>query len=214
MPAALLLNSTVLAFARKFGVLAFIALGLIDQSVVPAPGSLDALVILFVASKPELWWYYPILATAGATLGAYVTFRVARKGGKDALEKKLGKMRADKAHHIFSRYGFWSVFTGTILPPPVPIVPFLAVAGVMEYPTYRFLLANASGRMLRFTIVAYITKLYGKSIFQFFSRYYKPALYSLIGLAVIGGVAVLFFYLHHRRSKKSNDSHVPEHKAA
>ena len=214
MSAALLLNSTVLALARKFGVLAFIALGLIDQSVVPVPGSLDALVILFVASKPELWWYYPVFATAGATLGAYVTFRLARKGGRESLDKKLGKKRVDKAHHIFARYGFWSVFIGTILPPPVPIVPFLAVAGVMEYPTYRFLLATASGRMLRFSIVAYVTSLYGKSIFQFFSRYYKPALYSLIGLAVAGGVVGLFLYLRQRQNKKSKKSHVPEHKAA
>ncbi len=214
MPAALLFSSTVLALARRFGILAFLALGLIDQSVIPVPGSLDALVILFVASKPDLWWYYPLLATAGATLGAYVTFRLARKGGREALDKKLGEKRVAKAHRVFSRYGFWSVFIGTILPPPVPIVPFLAVAGVMEYPTYRFLLANASGRMLRFSIVAYITKLYGKSIFQFFSRYYKPAFYSLIGLAVAGGVVGLIFYLRYRHNKKSKESHVPEHKAA
>ncbi len=214
MPAAVLLNSTVLVLARRFGVLAFLALGLIDQSVIPVPGSLDALVILFVASKPDLWWYYPMLATAGATLGAYVTFRLARKGGKEALEKKLGKKKADKAHRIFSRWGFWSVFIGTILPPPVPIVPFLAVAGVMEYPTYRFLLANATGRMLRFSIVAYVTKLYGKNIFGFFSRYYQPALYSLIVLAVVGGIVGLVFYLRHRRNSRPRKSDIPEHKAA
>jgi membrane protein DedA with SNARE-associated domain len=211
---AALFNSAVLELARKFGVLAFIALGLIDQSVIPVPGSLDALVILFVASKPELWWYYPLLATAGATLGAYITFRLARKGGREALDKKLGQKRVEKAHRVFSRWGFWSVFIGTILPPPVPIVPFLAVAGVMEYPTYRFLLANASGRMVRFSILAYITKLYGKSIFGFFSKYYKPALYSLIGLAVVGGVVGLVFYFRHRRNRKSGKTHVPEHKAA
>jgi membrane protein DedA with SNARE-associated domain len=214
MSAVLFINSTFLAFARQFGILAFLALGLIDQSVIPVPGSLDALVILFVASKPELWWYYPLLATAGATLGAYVTFRLARKGGREALDKKLGKNRVENAHRVFSRYGFWSVFIGTILPPPVPIVPFLAVAGVMEYPTYRFLLANASGRMLRFSIVAYITKVYGKSIFQFFSRYYKPAFYSLIGLTVVGGVVGLSFYLRYRRNRKSKKAPVPEHKAA
>src|SRR5512146_806413 len=139
---AALFNSALLGLARKFGVLAFIALGLIDQSVIPVPGSLDALVILFVASKPELWWYYTLLATAGATLGAYITFRLARKARREARDNKLGHKRVEKAPRVFSRWGFWSVFIGTILPPPVPIVPFLAVAGVMEYPTYRFLLAN------------------------------------------------------------------------
>lgn len=211
---AALFNSAVLELARKFGVLAFLALGLIDQSVIPVPGSLDALVILFAASNPDLWWYYPLVATVGATLGAYVTFRLARKGGRDALDKKLGEKRVQKAQRMFSRWGFWSIFIGTILPPPVPIVPFLAVAGVMEYPTYRFLLANASGRMLRFTIVACITKVYGKSLFGFFSRYYEPAFYSLIGLAVAGGVVGFIFYLRYRRDRKSRKAPVPERKAA
>lgn len=214
MLAAVLLNSTALGLARKFGVLAFLALGLIDQSVIPVPGSLDALVILFVAANPGFWWYYPMLATAGATLGAYVTYRLARKGGHAALEKRLGKQRVAKAHRVFSRWGFWSLFIGTILPPPMPIFPFLAVAGVIEYPKYRFLVANASGRMLRFSIVALITKLYGKSIFQFFSRYYEPALYSLIALAVAGGVVGLFFYLRHRREQKSAKAQMREHRAA
>lgn len=214
MSAVALISSAALELAQKFGVLAFLGLGLIDQSVIPVPGSLDAMVILFVASKPELWWYYSLLATAGATLGAYVTYRLARKGGREAIEKKLGAKRVEKAHRIFCRWGFWSVFIGTILPPPVPIVPFLAVAGVMEYPTYRFLLANASGRVLRFSIVALITKLYGQSIFHFFAQYYKPALYSLIALALVGSVVGLGFYLRYRRNRKSGKPHVREHRAA
>jgi membrane protein DedA with SNARE-associated domain len=213
MPAAALLNSTALELAQKFGVLAFLALGLI-QSAIPVPGSLDALVILFVAAKPELWWYYAMVATAGATLGADVTYRLARKGGHEALEKKLGKKRVEDAHRVFSRWGFWSLFIGTILPPPVPILPFLAIAGVMGYPKHRFLIANASGRMLRFSIVALIAKFYGKSIFLFFYRYYKPALYSLIGLAVAGGVVGLYFYLRYRRDRKSVEAHIRKHKAA
>jgi membrane protein DedA with SNARE-associated domain len=214
MLAALLVNSAVAELARKYGVLAFLGIGLVDQSIVPVPGSLDALVILFVASKPELWWYFALLATAGATVGAYVTYRIAKKGGKEALAEKIGKKRAEKAHRIFERWGFWSIFTGTILPPPVPIVPFLATAGVMGYPKYRFLAATASGRMLRFSIVALITRFYGKSIFGFFSRYYKPALYTLIALAVVGGAVGLWFYLRYKRNRNSQPGQVEKPRAA
>jgi membrane protein DedA with SNARE-associated domain len=214
MVAALLLRSVIPELARRFGVLAFLGLGLLDQSIVPVPGSMDALVILFVASKPELWWYYALLATAGATLGAYVTFRIAKKGGKEALEKKIGRRRCEKAHRIFQRWGFWSIFVGTLLPPPVPIVPFLATAGVMGYPKYRFLAATASGRMLRFSIVALVTRSYGKSIFGFFSRYYKPALYTLIALAVVGGAVGLWFYLRYKRNRNTKPEQVENRTAA
>ena len=215
MPAGVILTSTILKYAESFGPFAFVAVGLADQSIVPLPGSMDALVIFFTASTPAHWWYYALLATGGTTLGSYVTYRIAKKEGKEYLEKKLGKKRAEKAYKIFDKWGFWSIFIGTILPPPMPIVPFIATAGVMQYPKRLFLSSYASGRIIRFGIVALITKEYGQSLFHFFSQYYKPALYSLIGLAVIGGIAALWYYRRHRHNpKKSTSSKPKERKAA
>jgi membrane protein YqaA with SNARE-associated domain len=207
MAPTLLPLASFLDYVRRFGPLAFFAVGLVDQSIIPLPGSMDALLIFFVASKPDLWWYYVLMATAGSTVGAYVTYRISMKEGKEALEKRIGKKRADKAYHIFDRWGFWSVFIGTILPPPFPIVPFIASAGVMQYPRHLFLLSYSSGRMVRFTIVAWITKIYGKSLFSFFSQYYKPALYSLIGLAVVGALAGLWYFKYYRKKHHNTDSH-------
>ncbi len=212
---ALLLLSTATNLARRLGLLAFIIVGLADQSVIPIPGSMDALVIFFTAGKPEFWWLYAIYATVGTTIGAYITYRLAQKGGKDALEKKLGKQRAEKAYRFFDKWGFWSVFVGAIAPPPVPIVPFLTAAGVMHYPKRWFLSAYALGRILRFGIVGLITKEYGRNIFGFFSRYYKPAMYTLIVLGVAGGIVGIWFYKRLRRQKKAEDAGaVPQQRAA
>lgn len=198
----IILAAATRELARKLGVAAFIVVGLVDQSVVPIPGSIDALVILFTAKKPELWWYYALWATAGTTLGGYLTYRIAKKGGQEALEGKLGKRRAEKAYHFVGRWGFWSIFIGVILPPPVPIVPLLATAGVMQYPKQHFLAAYISGRILRFSVVAWVTREYGKHIFRFFARYYDPVLYSLIALAVVAGIVGIWFYLRFRRRKE------------
>ena len=48
--------------------------------------------------------------------------------------------------------------------------------------------ALALGRGVRFTIVAGLGAIYGRHIVRFFSRYYMPALFTLIALAVIAGV--------------------------
>lgn len=206
MVPAIFLSSAFMNLAHRLGVLAFIVVGVLDQSVVPIPGSMDALVILYTASRPAMWWYYAVWGTVGTTIGGYITYRIAQKGGKEALEKKLGKKRADKAHQVFEKMGFWSVFVGAIAPPPVPIVPFLAVAGVMQYPKRYFLSSYALGRILRFGLVGWITSEYGKNIFGFFSRYYKPAMYSLIILGVVGGAAAIWWYLRIRRRKKAEDA--------
>jgi membrane protein YqaA with SNARE-associated domain len=207
--------SAALNLAHRLGIFAFIIVGLLDQSVIPLPGSMDALLIFYVASRPERWWYYVIWATVGTTIGGFVTYRIAKKGGKAALEKKIGKKRAEKAYKVFDRWGSWSIFVSAILPPPVPIVPFLATAGVMQYPKKWFVTAHAAGRLVRFGALALITKHYGKSIFGFFTRYYKPAIYALIVLSVIGGIFAIRFYLQLRRKKKAEDAgRTPEREAA
>jgi len=40
------------------GGLGFIPLGLLDNSVIPLPGSMDVLTIVLSARRPELWLYY------------------------------------------------------------------------------------------------------------------------------------------------------------
>jgi membrane protein YqaA with SNARE-associated domain len=215
MDFAIFMLSKALNLALHFGVLAFILIGILDQSIVPIPGSLDAMVILFSASKPSLWWYYAIWATAGTLIGGYITYRLAQRGGKEALEKQLGKKRFDKAHQIFQKWGFWSMFIGAIAPPPIPIVPFLAVAGVMQYPKRLFVTSYGLGRIVRFGLVGWITANYGKNIFHFFARYYGPALYSLLALAVLGGVFGIWWYLRIRRRKKAEEAgHLEQPRAA
>ncbi len=139
------------------------------------------------------------MATIGAVLGGYLTYRLGAKGGKETLEKKISKRRAEKVYHIFERYGFWSVSIGAVCPPPVPIVPFLIAAGALQYPRRKFLAALALGRAARFTAVAYLGSIYGRRIFGWVALYYRSALYVLIGLAVIGGLAALYFWERHKQ---------------
>jgi LPXTG-motif cell wall-anchored protein len=178
-----------------------IVLGLLDNSPLPLPGSMDALTIVLSASHRDLWWYYAIMATIGAVVGGFLTYRLGAKGGKEALEKKVSPERAAKVYGIFEHYGFWSVAIAAICPPPVPIVPFLLAAGALQYPRKQFLVALTLGRAARYTIAAYLASLYGGRILQWLGRYYQPALYALIALGVIAGLAG--FYLWRRKRNKS-----------
>ena len=94
---------------RHLGGVGLILLALADNSVIPLPGSMDVLTILLAARHPHLWWYYAFMATVGAVIGGYITYGLARKGGKEAFERKLSKRTAEKVFQRFERWGFFAV---------------------------------------------------------------------------------------------------------
>jgi membrane protein YqaA with SNARE-associated domain len=184
---------------RHLGGVGLILLGVADNSVIPLTGSMDVLTIYFAARHREPWPYYALMATLGAVLGGYITYSLARKGGKEAMERKLSKRRAAKFCKAFERWGFAAVAVPAVMPPPFPFVPFLLAAGAMQYSRKKFLAALTLGRGLRYSIVAGLGFLYGNHILRFFSKYYKLAAAVLIGLAVIGAALSLMQYLRYRK---------------
>ena len=210
-----LMAASVWSWLRHLGGMGLILLALADNSVVPLPGSMDVLTILLAARHSQRWWYYAFMATVGAVLGGYITYGLARKGGKEAFERKLSKSRADKVFKRFERRGFFAVAVPALLPPPFPIVPFLLAAGAMQYSRKKFVSALALGRGIRFTIVAGLGAIYGRHIVRFFSRYYKPALFTLIGLGVIAGIISLVqYYRYKSRTAQGRSSATVRRKTA
>lgn len=184
-----------------------ILLGLADNSLIPLPGSTDVATILLAAHHRNLWVYYAIMATAGAILGGYLTYRMARKGGKETLEKRFSKKKTDKIYAIFSRWGFAAVAIPALLPPPFPIVPMLLAAGAMQYSTRKFLTALAVGRGIRYTILAYLGFHYGRHIVRLFALYYWPVLIALIAFSVLGALFGLFEYKRRQKANGPETSH-------
>jgi membrane protein YqaA with SNARE-associated domain len=179
---------------RRMGGPGLVLLGIADNSVIPLTGSMDVLTIWLAARHHEPWPYYALMATLGAVIGGYITYALARKGGKEAMERKLSKKRAAQFSKAFARWGFAAVAIPAVLPPPFPFVPFLLAAGAMQYSRKKFLAALTLGRGVRYTIGAWLGFHYGRHILRFFSRYDKLAIAILIVLAVIGAILSLIQY--------------------
>src|SRR5580700_1893639 len=184
---------------RRLGGPGLVLLGIADNSVIPLTGSMDVLTIWLAARHHEPWPYYAFMATLGAVIGGYITYALARKGGKEAMERKLSKRRAAQFSKAFERWGFAAVAVPALMPPPFPFVPFLLAAGAMQYSPKKFLGALTLGRGVRYSIAAFLGFHYGRHILRFFNQYYKPAMVVLIGLAVIGAILSLIQYLRMRK---------------
>ncbi|HWR16536.1 MAG TPA: VTT domain-containing protein [Terriglobales bacterium] len=192
-----------------------ILVALIDNSFIPLPGSLDVFTILLSAGNHPYWPYYASMATLGSVIGAYLTYRIGKKGGKEMLEKKIGKEKAEKVYQKFETAGFTTVTVGVMIPPPFPVFPLLLAAGALQYPTKKFLSAIAVGRAIRFTVAALLGVFFGRAIIGFFSHYYKPALYGLLGLAVVASMGGVLYYFRWRKKRKASAGHSrPQEKAA
>jgi membrane protein YqaA with SNARE-associated domain len=142
------------------------------------------------------------MATIGSVIGAFVTFKLAKKGGEGALKRKMSPGQAKRITKIFSRWGFWSIAIASLLPPPVPMVPFVIAAGATQYSTNKFILALTLGRAIRYTILALLAEHYGRQIIGFVTHPGHPFLFAAVGVAVIAGV-IVFVVLGARKPKQA-----------
>jgi len=181
-------------------------MALVDNSVVPTPGSVDLLTVFFAARSRDIWYYYALVSTVGAVLGGYITYRLAAKGGKAALENKVAPVRIEKLYRKFETGGFWSIFIPALLPPPFPLTPFLIAAGAFNYPRTKFLGALALSRGIRYSLIAYLASIYGRHIMRFVNQYYKPILWSSIIFFVGCALFALGAYLRHRHRRAKGPS--------
>jgi membrane protein YqaA with SNARE-associated domain len=191
----------------QLGGLSFIPLGLLDNSVVPLPGSMDVLTIFLSARREALWLYYALMATVGSVMGGFITYRLARKGGKETLTRRFSPVMLSKAYRIFERWGLGAIAIPAMLPPPVPMFPFLFAAGTMQYPLKKFLFALTLGRTVRYTLLAFMAARYGRQILAFIALHGHPVVLIVIGLVAIAAV-ILFIVLAGKRQKLGRTDHA------
>ena len=182
---------------RSLGGVGLLILGVVDSSVIPTFGSLDALTAILAVKNHELWPYYAAASTAGSSIGAYITYRVSAKAGEAWLEKRIGKRRSRQVQGLLERWGFAAVFVSCIAPPPFPTSPFFIGAGALRYPQGRFVSAVIAGRALRYTAIGFLAAKYSHSILRFL-RHPRgfEANAKLIGLTLAGfAIIVLSIFL-------------------
>ena len=176
------------------GGLGLIPLGLLDSSPLPTPGAMDVATLLLSARQQQLWLYYAVMATVGSLVGGFVTYRLARKGGKAALERRFSRRKVDKVCELFERWGFGAIVIPALLPPPMPMVPFLLAAGAMQYPVRKFLAALALGRITRYMLLAYLAARYGRRIIAFIRVHGHPVALAIIVVLVATAAVVFYFW--------------------
>ena len=182
----------------RLGGIGFIPLGLLDNSLIPLPGSMDLLTVFLSSRSEEYWPYYALMATIGSLIGGYVTYRLARKGGKEALKRRFPAATLERGYRSFERWGFGAIAIPAMLPPPIPITPSLLAAGALQYPAKKFMLALTLGRTIRYTLLAFLAARYGRRLVGSIVRFGHPIPIAIIAATAIAGL-ILMYYVQGKR---------------
>jgi membrane protein DedA with SNARE-associated domain len=115
---------------------------------------------------PERMPYYAAMTTAGSLLGCFMLYTVARKGGEVFLRKRFSGERVDRGMALYQRWGLLAVVVPSLLPPPTPFKLFVLMAGAAAVAPWRFALAIAIGRGIRYFGQGYLAVRYGEGAAQ------------------------------------------------
>jgi membrane protein YqaA with SNARE-associated domain len=110
----------------------------------------------------EPWYLYAAAATLGSVVGAYVTYRIAHGAGAAYLENKFGVQRVAIVLKYFERWGTGILVFSSLIPFPFPTSAFFAAAGVLNYPSRKFLMVVAAARAGRYFALAALASYYGR----------------------------------------------------
>ena len=193
------------------GAVGIFALAVVDSSVIPIPlpGSTDLALLLMAAFRSQSIGS-PILfgscAFAGSVIGGYITWATGKKSGEAALDR-LGTGRfVRRVQGWVKRNGLLSVALASLLPPPVPLTPFLLAAGALGLSRGRFLISYCTARAVRYGLVAWVGYKYGRVVIGFWQRelngWSTPILVGYISLLVAGALYGVWKYRRGNRKGK------------
>ena len=183
---------------RHLGAFGLFFLAIFDSSPLPTFGGPDILTAILAASHRNPWYEYAAVATAGSVIGAYLTFRVARKAGSAYLNSKFANRKLDAILNFFQTWGTSALAVSTAVPIPMPTSMLFAAAGASDYGVGRFLTVVIICRSARYTFIAIVADHYGR---HFVRALRHPSQYwgwLLLSAAVILGLILAGIVLNKR----------------
>ncbi|MEO6983037.1 MAG: VTT domain-containing protein [Edaphobacter sp.] len=155
----------------SFGLFGLFAVSIVDSSFVPLPipGVTDMMIVLLAARHN---WLLPVLvATTGSALGGYLSYQVGQSGGMAFIEKRVPARIFKLVSDWMENHAVLSVALPAILPPPMPLSPFVLAAGALKMSRRKFLTTFTLSRAVRHAFAAWLGVHYGQGVLHLWSRF-------------------------------------------
>src|ERR1043165_9087135 len=153
-------------------------------------------------------FYLPLFAATGSVIGCSLLYTIVRRGGQAVLRKRFNLQSIKRVEHAYERFGFLAIGIPAILPPPLPFKIFVATAGALEYPRWKFLLTVMIARALRYYVEGILAVYYGRRVLLFI-RDNGLVVVSIVATLVLIGL-LIYFLVKRRRNANAQIERTPD----
>ncbi|HEU4594093.1 MAG TPA: VTT domain-containing protein [Pyrinomonadaceae bacterium] len=172
---------------------AMVLIGALDSSLLSLPEINDYLVVARCYSDPKSVFYFPLFASAGSVLGCLLLYSIMRRGGQAVMRRRFSAESIARVEKAYARFGFLALAIPALLPPPMPFKIFVATAGALEYPRWRFVLTIMLARSVRYYVEGALAVFYGEQVVDFLRHNGMVILSVAAALVLLGIVCYLFW---------------------
>ena len=146
---------------------AMILIGALDSSLLSLPEINDYLVVGRCVKQPTAVIYFPLFAAMGSVIGCLGLYTIMQRGGQALLRRRFKRENIERVERVYARYGFLAIAIPAVLPPPMPFKIFVATAGTLEYPRWKFLVTVLVARSFRYYVEGILAVFYGRRVLLF-----------------------------------------------
>jgi len=179
-----------------------IVIGALDSSLLSLPEINDYLVVSRCLEHHSAAIYFPLFAATGSVLGCLLLYSIMRRGGQALLRKRFRAEHILRAEQAYARFGVLALAVPAVLPPPLPFKIFVATAGTLAYPRWKFLVTVMIARSLRYYVEGILAVYYGRRVLSFLRDN------GLAVISIVAGIALfaLLVYLLSGRGRAATSA--------
>lgn len=190
----------LLRMIAPFGLAGMFLVSVVDSSFIPLPlpGVTDILIILMAAQHSNLILLVA-LSTVGSALGGWFSHWVGHSGGLAFIEKHISPRIFKRVCDWMEHHAVLSVALPAILPPPMPLAPFVLAAGALQMSRRTFMISFTVSRLLRHLAAALLGVYFGPyvlHIWNSFSRKWAVPILVGIWIVILVTVAIALWKLY------------------
>ena len=202
------LEVNVISLPIYFAAPAMIIIGALDSSLLSLPEINDYLVVGRCFKYPSAAFFFPLFAATGSVIGCNILYTIIRRGGQAVLRKRFPLESIKRVERAYERFGFLAIGIPAILPPPLPFKIFVATAGALEYPRWKFLLTVMIARSFRYYLEGILAVYYGRRVLLFMKDN-GLVIISIVGTLVLIGL-IIYLVVWMRRSPRAVNAETDE----
>jgi membrane protein YqaA with SNARE-associated domain len=179
-----------------FGLAGLFLISIVDSSFVPlpVPGLTDILIVLLSARHGNLFLLIG-LATVGSALGGLFSHRVGQSGGMAFLENHISPRIFHRVCDWMEHHAVLSVALPAVLPPPMPLSPFVLAAGALQMSRRKFMISFTVSRFLRHLAAGILGIYFGPSVLHIWNSFSRKwAVPILVGVWIVILISVGFAF--------------------